>query len=144
MPNQVILKGDPITKEGKAAEAVSPSELIEFSSGELQAHSTAGGNAQPRFAVENDLFGEGLDTDYETGDEVTYIVGRQGDEVYALLSGLENVNEDDALESDGAGALQAFDTASSTNDNDDVVAYAAEDLDNSGSSARTRIKVEVA
>lgn len=143
MPNTIVLKGDPIQREDKAAEAITPGELLEYnSSGNLQPHSSAAANAQPRFAVENELFGEDYTTDYKADDQVMHVTGQQGDEVYAWLAGLENVNKGADLESDGNGALQAYDTGSP--EDDGVVAYAAEAVNNSGSSARTRIKVEVA
>ena len=59
-----------------------------------------------------------------------------------FLADGQNVNEGDALESDGAGALQAHGTAA-TGDEDNVVAYAAEDLNNSSGSP-SRIAVWIA
>lgn len=153
MAHTIILKGDPIRKEAIANEAITPGELIAFDADmELIPHGTAGGNAQKMFAIEEDFVGDGIDTDYSTGDQVQYVVGRPGDEIYAFLEAGANVSKGDALESNGAGALQAH-TAVSINEagaatktvyTQAIVAYAAEDKNNSAGADRVRIKVEVA
>lgn len=151
MAKTVILKGDPIRKEAAASEAITPGELLAFSSGKLIPHGTAGGDAQKMFAVEEDFVGDGIDTDYAADDQVQYIVARQGDEVNAFLKNGENVARGDPLESDGAGALQKH-TALSVVESGSatkavyanaIVGFAAEAINNTGAS-RVRIKVEAA
>lgn len=153
MTNKIVLKGDPIQKEGTAtAVAITPGELLEWSGGLLQAHATAGGNAQPMFAVENDQIGDGIDDDYAASAEVKYVVARPGDEVYAILEDGHNVAKGDPLESAGDGTLQPWNTEGQATDpattpvnTDSVVAYAAEAVDTTGTpTATARIKVEAA
>jgi len=148
----IVLKGDPIRKECLANEAITPGELLRFNSNDkLEPHGTAGGNAQAMFAVEEDFVGDGIDTDYASGDQVQYVVGRPGDEINAFLATGNNVAKGDPLESDGAGALQKH-TAKTINEGGSatatiyvraIVGYALEDQNNT-SGSRARIKVEVA
>lgn len=152
--NTIVLKGMPIQKEATATSvAITPGELLEFSGGLVQAHSTAGGNAQPMFAVENDQIGDGIDDDYAADAEIKYVVGRQGDELQAILADGHNVSRGDALESAGDGTLQPhvpqavdeYGTAIYTIYGDAIVAYAAEDVDTTGTpTATARIKIEAA
>jgi len=153
MAKTVILKGDPIRKEAIAAEAITPGELVAFDANEkLVPHGSAGGNAQKMFAIEEDFVGDGIDTDYSAGDQVQYVVAQRGDELYAFIEAAANVSRGDALESNGAGALQAHTAVSIVESGsatksvpvNALVAYAAEDKDNSAGGDRVRIKIEVA
>lgn len=143
--------------EAKANVALTPGELLKWSADdELDPHSMAGGNAQPLFAVENpyddDNTVAAIDSDYALGDTVRYVVAQPGDEIYAFLADGENVAKGDPLESDGAGALQAHTAPSIDESGSDtttiyyraIVAWAAEDKDNSAGGARARIRVSVA
>lgn len=138
----------PIYEERKAAAAITPGELLEIaSSGNLQAHSSAGGAVGPKLvALETqhaDTEGsEQIDIDYASADVVYHTVGQPGDVFYMFLAGSENASDGDYLESDGAGALQVVtpgtdDTAGS------LVAVAAEDNDNSTNGSRVRIKAQI-
>jgi hypothetical protein len=150
-PKTVLLKGDPIRKEGKAGGAITPGHLIDFdSSGDLVVHATAGGNAQPRFAIEEDFIGDGIDTAYADDSNVQYVVARQGDEMYAILTTSQTIAKGAALESAGDGTLRAHTplaiaeggTANKTAYADAVVGYALEAV--TTTSATKRIRVEVA
>lgn len=153
MNNHVLIKGDPIQKEGTAAEALTPGELITFDENEkLIPHGNAGQNAQPRFVREAAFVGNDIDTDYEKDERVIYLVCRTGDEVQTFLAAGQNVSKDTPLISDGKGALKAY-TAPTVDEagdtevtiyNDAIVAYAAEAKNNSAGEERVRIKVEVA
>lgn len=149
-PKTVILKGDPIRKEGIAHAAITPGHLLNFyTDGTLQAHATAGGNAAPRFAVEEDFVGDDITTAYAAGDQVQYIVARPGDEVYAILTTSQTIKKGDALESAGDGTLRKHTaqavaesgSASYTIYTDAVVGYAAEDLTTTSAAARIRVEV---
>lgn len=149
-PKTVILKGDPIRKEAVAHEELTPGHLANFyTDGTLQKHATAGGNAQPMFVVEEDFVGDGIDTTYAAGDQVQYIVGRPGEEVYAWIEASSTIKKGDPLESNGAGLLQKHTaqavaeggSASYTIYTDAIVAYAAEDVTTTGSAARIRAEV---
>lgn len=149
-PKTVILKGDPIRKEAIAHEAVTPGQLVNFyTDGTLQKHATAGGNAQPMFVVEEDFVGDGIDVAYAANDQVQYIVGRPGDEVYAWLTTSQTIKKGDPLMSNGAGLLTKH-TAQAVAESgsatytiyvDAIVAYAAEDLTTTGTAARIRAEV---
>ena len=152
-PKTILLKGNGVQKEDVAAAAVTPGELLEFDgSGELQAHSTAGGNAAKMVCLEEAFVGDDIDTDYSAGDNVVYLNPWRGSVLYMFLADGENVSKGDPLESDGSGNLQAHTaqavdeggTATYTIYAEAVVGYAAEDLDNSGAGQRNRIRVEIA
>lgn len=155
MSNVILLKGDPIYKEYNLATSqdVTPGMLLEVTSaGTVQPHSVAGGNTTPLFARE--AFGTPLrdiDDEYDQdGERVYAMVCRPGDEVNAFLAIGENVAIGALLQSDGAGALEAYELPEDVEDasGPDVfvrapVARAVEAKNNSAGSAPARIKVEV-
>lgn len=147
-PNTIILKGNGIRKEGAASSAITPGYLVEFGgANDLQPHSTAAANARKAFAVENDLVGDGIDTDYAVGERVQYEVFGSGCEVYALVAAAATaITKGAALESAGDGTLRILTTDAATDDTqrDSVVAYALEAVDNSAGGTEARIKVEIA
>ena len=149
--NTIALKGEYTRKEAEASEAVTPGELVEFGgSNDIQKHSTAGGNARAAFALENDLVGEGIDDDYDSGDRLQYGVFRQGAEVYALLAtgaaSAVSVSKGSPVESAGDGTVQNWATAAEATpvEVDNLVGYALESVDNSAGGSEARIKIEVA
>lgn len=158
MSNTIILKGRPIEKEGIASGTITPGYLVEFGgSNDLQAHSTAGGNARKAFALENDQVGNDIDDDYSAADSVRYAVCSSGDEIYALVAASATaITKGAPLESAGDGTLrlhtppsQAVDEGGSatytiSQKHDAIVAYALEAVDNSAGATEARIKVEVA
>lgn len=145
-PKKIILGGpDPREdNQREAGAAVTPGELVEVQTdGDVAPHSTAGGNAENAFALPKPTSGD-IDEDYASGDTVRVGWFVTGAFLYAWLANGQNVDDGDPLESDGAGALQAFGTAAEATpvNTDNVVAYAAEDLNNaSGSPSRIRIRV---
>src|SRR3990172_10187703 len=91
MAKTVVLKGDPVRKEGVAAEAVTPGHLIEFvpsgpDAGKLRKHASAAQNAASMFAVEEEFVGDDIDTAYAASDTAQYVAARPGDEVNALVA----------------------------------------------------------
>lgn len=144
--NTILLKGDPLQKEALATSvAITPGYLLERSGAKVQAHSTAGGSGLPMFAVERAMLGEDIDDDIPADEQVIYHVARTGDEVYAMLADGHNVSVGAALESAGDGTLQPFATAADAGNHDNVIAYAKEAVDTSGSpTATARITVEAA
>lgn len=104
----------------------------------------------PRFALEFEKTGRGIDDDYSAGDQVEYRSFSTGDEAYAWLAAGENAAIDDPLESAGNGALKVHDgsvdddtAATRTYYDGAIVAHAAEAVDNSAGGSAVRIKVEV-
>ena len=153
-PKNIVLKGDPIRKEYAAGGTVTPGFLLTWDgSGDLVHHDVAGGLASPMFAVEQDFLSDNIDEDYASGDEVQYVVGRPGDEIYAMLGDGETVSTGDFLESNGDGRLrehvpQSAGSDGSLDNNEEIVARqivarVLEAGDTSGSPTETRIRVEV-
>lgn len=154
--------------ETPAASAITPGNLIErTSAGKVQPHSTAGGNAQRMFAREDDsqlsaTDGVTIDTAYDSNDRCHWIIALPGDEILASVSDDSsaaggNIAIGDPLTSDGSGALKKWsaktpesDSATDTLYTGDIVAYALEAVDMSGSDDSSaigypyRILVEIA
>lgn len=153
-PNTILLKGCGIRKELNAAEAITPGSLVELASATtVQNHSTAGGAAAKAFAVENDLVGDGIDTNYSSGDRVQYEVLPAGAEVYALVAASATaIPVGSPVISDGDGTVAVYaaqdvdegGSATYTIYADSIVGYALEAVDNSGGGSAVRIKIEVA
>jgi len=96
-----------VEEELVAVAGITPGMLIEeTAAGEVQVHSTSGGNAIPMFALENELEGQGITDAYEADDPVQCWFPQRGDQVYAYLAGDETAVIGDFLESDGAGSLK--------------------------------------
>lgn len=134
-----------VERSYQASEAFTPGELIELGgSNDVQKHSTAGGTAVGRFALEAEDYGNDLSDDYSSGETARILTARKGTEINALLptgSSEVNISEGDLLESAGDGTLQANGTASDSDQN--IVAEALEAVDNSGGASEARIRVEV-
>jgi hypothetical protein len=140
---------DPYQYEAPAAAAIMPGDLIEReSTGDVQRHSTANGNAAPMFALENPFSDHGgttaaIDHAYAADETVFHAICRPGDRVYAWLDIGGSVANGTFLSSAGSiGALQAY-AGGTALAPDRVVAKALETVDNSGGSAKARIEVEV-
>lgn len=138
----IILKGDPIRKERAAGGTITPGDLIELmSTGAMRRHSTAAGNAQSSFALEDDLQGNEIGDDYSSGQRVQMAVFHTGMEVNARLKASENVAIGDLLESAGDGTLRkmALDSTSTYFYNQ-LVAIALE-ASNVGTVARIAVEI---
>lgn len=109
-PKTVVLRGDPVSKEGTAnAAGILPGHLLErMSTGNIRVHSTAGGMRPALlFARVEEYTGGGLDTAYASGDRIPMWSCRPGDEVYALVpAGAAAIAIGDMLESAGDGTLR--------------------------------------
>lgn len=109
----ITLKGEGVAVEALAAGTITPGMLIEWtSSTKFVAHNSAGENASPMFAIENQLEGEGISDNYSAGERVFARIFRPGDEVYAVCAASQTLAVGDLVESNGAGALQAHVPAS--------------------------------
>ncbi len=150
---KILIKGDPTRKEGKvaAAQTITPGALIDRNSnGEIINHAGQGLNASKLFAEENNLEGKGVADAYAAASQIQFHAAKPGDEIYALLADLENVNPTHFLESNGDGSLrehtpQAVDengVATFTVYGNAIVARPLEAVNNS-SGAAVRILVEV-
>jgi hypothetical protein len=163
MSKTILLAGQPfIPTEKLCSEAITPGMLVEVvpsggNAGKLRKHATASGNARAMFALESlvppvpgSTSSDQIDVNYASGDSVRWAIGRPGDEFYALVpAAAAAIKDGDALVSNGDGTLKKY-AAQATNEGgaasytiqvECVVAYAAEDLDNSGGGTTARIKV---
>lgn len=139
-PKTIVLSGPMgVKQEALADEVLTPGMLVERDSdGEFAKHSTAGGPASPRFVLENDMTGGGIDDNYAIGEVVHACVLANGSVVNAWLhAGAAAVTIGAALQSAGDGTLEPAAAA------DNVVATALEAIDNSGGGTAVRLKVEV-
>ena len=99
---------DVIAEYTATAVAILPGKLLELtSSGTVQVHSSAGGNAIAMFALENELEGKGVDTNIAASGKVQCWFPGRGDIVNAVVAdGSAAIVIGDFLESNGAGYLQ--------------------------------------
>ena len=117
-----------VRREGIAASIITPGHLLEGPDAALAEHSVAAGTAVRKFAVENDIVGNGIDDDYAAADTVLYGVFPAGTKVYAI-AGTGGVTAEDIVESDGGtipGALrtQAASAATAQSSRNSVVGKA--------------------
>ena len=149
----VIKKWSDVIEEFVASAAITPGHLVEFvasSTGEIKAHATAGGNALPMFALEDELQGKGINDAYAHEDPVQCWIPGRGDVVNALLKDGEHVEIGDWLESAGDGTLQKHveDSAGVGTLSLQIVGASTEHVDLSGSvgthpASGLRIKVRI-
>lgn len=129
------------------AVAIKPGYLLEMASATtVQAHSTAGGNVLPMFALEDELQGDGITDDYSASAKINVWIPVRGDVVYARLSdgasstGINVVSAGDFVESAGDGTLQKHvadvtDSDGETVYGNQIVGVALESVDMTDSSA---------
>lgn len=107
--NTIIVKGDPLRKELRAAGAITPGDLLRYASTTTVAtHNVSGGTAFPLFALEAGYIGDTISTDYAAGDQVPFVHARRGDELYVNVASGENIAAFDPLESNGLGQLKEY------------------------------------
>ncbi len=137
MPNTILLKGDPIYKEGLGGEAITPGDLLEWFAGpdRLMQHSSSDGPGIARIAIEDKAQAGEIGTAYTSGATVQFVVGRNGDEYWMWLAASETAVRGDLLTSNGDGALKV------NNSDPDALFEAAEDKTVGGSAVRVRVEV---
>ena len=131
----VLSKGEPVQYEFEAGGTITPGMLVKIGTdNKAVVHPTAAGNAEKLFALENKNVGKDIADDYASGDQVLVGAFHSGQEVIARIENGENIAIGQALESNGAGFLQAH-VLDSTGIyyHDVIVGYAAEAKDMSGS-----------
>lgn len=129
----------------KAANAVTPGDLITFDAGEVKPNATAADvDAASMWAIESDyndprtVATAAIDTDYAAAAECYFIYGQTGDVIYGWIEASHAaVLKGAPLESAGGGDLQAYSSGK-------ILAFAEEDKDNSGSGSHARIRVRLA
>lgn len=163
-PDTVVLRGmDELEfDDNPGVGTIRPGMLLEREDNTVQPHSTDGGAAAPRFAVERGEFGMLADDtttvpyeasngivhdEYVDGETVWHAAFDKGQRVWGLLAPGEVVSAtgDSRVVSDGAGGVRAIDTDGTAPDDSAgvVVAEAVEDVDNSGGTEYVRVRLEV-
>lgn len=143
--NSIVLKGNFVRKEGKATAAVKPGMLVMWDTvyTSVKPQSALFGIAATRkaIALENDLVGQGITDQYDINDTVQYGVMHRGAEVQILIANSVNVVVGDPLVSNGDGTCKKA-TSTAGADDEEIVAYVMEALNNtSGSAAFVRAEV---
>ena len=145
--NTIVVKGYPMRKERVAAEAITPGHLIDINSADkVIKHAGAAKTASATFAIENEVFGKGINIAYAADDNVLYGVFNAGDEVYALVAASASaIVIGDELESAGNGTVRkiATDTVTSQDERTSVVGRALQAVDNSAGGSSVRLLIEV-
>lgn len=142
-PNTIILKGNPPRGEANSAAAVTPGELLEFTSaGTLQAVSTAG-NPAVMIAVEDPYNGvagtAAIDVDYASGERTRYAIFQRGDEFYALLEAAGTAAIGSLYQANASGQLEAYVGTVAANH---AIAMALEAVDNTSGTVAVRLHVQ--
>ncbi len=134
----IVLRGKGIRKEAIALGTITPGDLIERAAGGVQVHAGAGLNASKLFAVENEVVGNDIDTDYLINDTVLFGAFKPGDEIFA--NGLAALTIGDFVESNGAGLVRVL-TASAATAEDARASVVGVVLETTGGAGRVKIEV---
>lgn len=144
-----LTKYSDVVIERNANAGITPGHLVEMlSTNKVQKHATAGGSVKLiMFALEDELQGSGIDTDYTANNPVQIWIPGRGDVVYAILADNCDIAIGDGLESNGDGTLREWTPLNSeaTGHENSLIAIAEEAVDTTGSPAATtsRIKVRI-
>lgn len=133
MPRNVILLNGEAREESKiAAVELTPGELIRpaATEGEMEPNGDAADDDAPRiFAdVQKENDGAGVDDNIPADDEFTALYPESGAKINARIAHGEDLDDGEALESDGNGALRSH-------TNGRIVAFADGDITNTSGSA---------
>jgi len=156
-PSTIVLKcaGTPHYEEfplapisASGVTAITPGMLVETVAGEVQPHSTQGGNAERMFAVEglnedsgSQTLGD-IDIDYDDDNAAVKVwFPRPGDLVYALLGPGQSVAAEGLVQSASDGYLMAYAAAAQLPEK--MVGRATEAVDNSAGTSAARVRVRV-
>lgn len=128
---KIHLSGSWRAHELPAAGTLKPGMLVqENSSGNVEAHSTAGGFAERMFVQEDALQGKTISDTYAAGDRVSLAIEQRGSMIQALLLAGSNYTVGTKLISDSAGRLKP-----TTGTPDDTIGIVITALDLSASGA---------
>jgi len=140
--DSVVLRGQPERKEAEAGSTIRPGALVELQSdGTVDSGGTtftAGADVRRAFAVENDIEGLDLSSNYATGNRCLYAVFQAGHEVSALVAAsAPAIVVGDSL------SVTASGTVAKSGATHTVIGYALQNVDNSSGTSTVRIKMEV-
>ena len=144
---------DVIEEMTATAVALTPGMLLEqVAAGTCQAHSGAQLPVLSMFALEDELQGNGIDTDFAVSATIQVWIPGRGDIVNALLANGQTIVIGDKLVSNGDGKLKKYSAVEDESSigeifySDVIVGYAVDAVDMSGSSAADpdgRIQVRI-
>lgn len=132
-----------VREEKVAAGTITPGMLLGIdSAGKVVAHATDGGVAR-MVAIEDELQGKGVDTNYSATAQVSCWVPTPGDQANLLLVAGQNIAIGDLLKSNGEGKVTKWSAATTTEPssgtitipNNHVIGVALEALNLSASGA---------
>lgn len=133
--------------EREAHAAITPGMIVELNSDdEVLKHDTAGSTVAPcMVALEDELQGNGIDTDYDAGDPVQVWILHPGEVFYGILADNCNIAIGDYLESNGDGTLREWTPLNSeaAGHEHSCVGIALEAVDTTGSPAATTSRIKV-
>lgn len=125
-------------------QTVTPGMLVIYSGAGIRSNAAAADADAPiMWALEKEYIDPRINSNnpitvtYAADEMCRHFYSQAGDRIYALLKAGVNVAKGAPLESDGAGALQAYTSGK-------IVAFADEAVDNSGGSGTVRIRVRAA
>lgn len=129
-----------LVKEADAYEAITPGHFVELrSDAKVQKNSVASTSNQPlKVALENDIFGKGLDDAYAAGDRVKYYMPLSGDEVQALVAAAAP-----AITYRDMVALATDGTVAKTTTRANAIGIALATVDNSAGASAVRLRIEL-
>ena len=94
-----------IRKEGIAGGVVTPGHLVQGPATAIIVHAVAAGTAAKKFAMENEVVGGEIGTDYAANDTILLAVVPPGSIVFAIAEAA-GVTAEDIVESAGDGTLR--------------------------------------
>lgn len=135
----IIVGGEGLRYEYEAASAVSPGDLvITNNAGKVLRHATAAAKPGLLFAIENEIFGKGVEVDYAATDRVLCEACTPGMLVNVnIAAAAPAIVIGDFLESAGDGTLRKVATAAT------ALAVADEAVDNSAGGSKTRVRARL-
>ncbi len=135
----VIGPDKPVYNESTAAEAITPGMLVNrVTSTTIEKNDLVGdGNPVCEVAVENDIFGGGIDDDYAIGATVISQLLRSGCEFNGLVAAAAAAIVYDAYVTPAAGGFLAVGTRAN------AIGMARQAVDNSAGGSPARIRVQV-
>ena len=111
----IKVRGDVIRAEGYADEIITPGMLLQETATGFKKHADAGKGGQILVAYEDELQGNGIDTDYPVGSKVQADIYRSGDRFFATVITGQTLVIGDYLTSNGDGKLKKANGTSDVN-----------------------------